>query len=418
MKKYLVTLSDNPYIKGGLLVTISAYLANFINYLFHFLLGRFTGPVGYGEITTLYSYISLTTVPVTIFSTYLIQKISSYKANKLGYAYNLEKFFITKIKRWSILIIIFLLISPFLSTITNLSYGVSITLIPFIVFIFISFFYQSAFQGLKLFGIFAFFSLLTPIIKLISILPTISGNVSINMVAQLQLILQYLSLVFFIYLFRHKVKSYPNLRSKPIKSRIIAITKKPDFILTLFSVFGITALYSIDLILVKKFFSSENSGLFNSWNLFGKIILYLVGPIVTVSFVYFSDNISRAKKNRFLYRALSIFTAIFIIGYIGYSIFGYQIIYLFFGSKFISISKYLNLACIYGAALSIIVFINNYFLAQKNKFSLILIFLLPIYLVSFFLIDKNIVSMMYLDIYFCLFVAFIYFVAFLKHSKV
>lgn len=63
------------------------------------------------------------------------------------------------------------------------------------------------------------------------------------------------------------------------------------------SSFGLTSLFTIDIILVKHFFDSEMAGIYAGVSLIGKIVFFLTGPIVTVMFPLIVQR--RAKQENY-----------------------------------------------------------------------------------------------------------------------
>jgi len=84
------------------------------------------------------------------------------------------------------------------------------------------------------------------------------------------------------------------------------------------------------------------------------------------------------------------------------------LIQILFGSEYIQIAKYLGLSAIFGSLYTLIVFLNNYFIAKNDFRCMIITFLFPIYLLGLFLINKNIESLINLNIIFSSLVAVAY----------
>lgn len=408
MKNKIVNFTKNPFVQGSIFLTLSSFLVNLMNYLFHFVAGRTLGPSDYGEITTLYSYVAIASVPIAVVSTVLIQKISSINSDQNNYVKSLELFFWSLIKKWSFLAIPLVLFIPFTPRITNLTPTVAYLLVPMIIIGFIGTFYNSALQGLKLFLILSLFNISWSIIKLLSIVPAIFGIFHASGVSMFQFLLTLITLIFTIYLF-NKILSQSNKNTqsnKIINKSLQNIIFNKQFIYTLISILSISVLSNIDIIFVKKFFSSETSGVYNSWNLFAKIILYIVGPILPVTFVFFSGK--SKSQNKIMFLLIIGLVCFSIFSYFVYSIFGNILINVLFGNKFNSIVQYLGLASLFGSLYTLVNIFNNYYLAKNSKASLILAVLLPIYCLLLFIIPKTLTNIMYLNIYFTMGAVIIY----------
>ena len=410
-------LWSNKYIQGGFLLTLSSFILNFLNYIFHFIAGRVLGPSGYGEITSLYSYISLISVPVAVVSTFFIQKISSQEYKQYKYTAMLEVFFWQLLKHWSWVLIPILLFIPFIPRITNLTPIVGYTFIPFIIFGFIGSFYGSVFQGLRLFFLSALLGILGGVFKLTSIIPAIIKINNISGVVITQLFFSLITLGISIFIIRKILKKFRYKNSLQKNINIGRILTNKFFVITLISVLGITLIGNLDMIFVKKFFSAYESGIYNSWNLFAKIILYILGPISQVSFVFFSDKSQRHLQERVLTISIILLGVVGILGYIGYITVGSFLLNLMFGNKFNAVLPYMGYAAIFGTFFSAITFFNSYFLAKKSKMSLLIFFMIPIYIIGLYLIPKNILNIMYINIAFSALLTVIYSYTFFFNKK-
>jgi O-antigen/teichoic acid export membrane protein len=161
------------------------------------------------------------------------------------------------------------------------------------------------------------------------------------------------------------------------------------------SLISIGLLSTIDIIYAKKILTAQEAGLYSAWNLFGKIITYILGPIVMVALVFFST-----KKYQQYHRLVFLFvfgamTVIGVIFYLFYTIFGQWAINLIFGLKYISIYHYLGLAALYGTSYLMVLFLNSYFLAKESKAIYIVLSLVLIYTAILFLMGKTLYDVMY-----------------------
>jgi O-antigen/teichoic acid export membrane protein len=202
-----------------------------------------------------------------------------------------------------------------------------------------------------------------------------------------------------IYLYR----AYPKDKNQTIKAidkRILHILSDKVLIITTISVLALTLFNNVDIIIVKKFFSGYDAGIYASWSLFAKIILYFIGPVSMVSFIFFTSNKDTTKEHRALQGSLIILAFIGICSYIGYTYFGKPMIHLFFGTKFDAVIPYLSQASLFGTFYTAITFINNYFIAKKNKAALILPAIIPFYAGALILQRQSIESILQVNVWF------------------
>lgn len=414
MRNKVKILLANEFIQGSFFLTVSSVVINLLNYFFHFLAGRSLGPSGYGEIIALLSYLYLFSIPATVVSTVIIQKIGSRSKNQLDYVFSLEYFFWKLIKKWWLIIALLVFITPFIPKVTNLTPAASYVFTPLIILGFITLFYQSSLQGLRMFLVFSLINIVAAILKLTG---AVLAALRIDGLSTILFFLIFSSLITLIISYLILLNRRGVIKPKNIEKSLTHIITNTQFIMTLVSIVALTAFNNLDIVFVKKFFTATESGIYSSWSLFAKIILYLVGPMVSVSFVFFASNENKDKQKTTLFLSLVLLGVIGLLSYIGYKTFALSIITILFGNKFISLTPYLSLAGIFGSFYALIAFLNNYFLANKSIFSLILPVFIPFYVLFLFFIPKEIVLIMKLNIIFSLLIILSYAFAFILPKR-
>lgn len=400
MRKTINTLWNNSFIRGGMLFTVSSFVINIVNYFFNLLAARSLGPQGYGEITTLFSYVSITAVPSIVLSMFVIQKISSSGKQKYIFASSLVQLFWQKIKKWWFMFIFILILAPFIPKLANLSSISGLLLLPLIVFSFIATFYAAVMQGLQLFFLLSLITLFGVTLKLFGAILTTFGVDGVGTILFFILLSALIPIMVNVRVLKSYFQRKISISLPQTEKRIISLLYNPQFILILVSTLAITMLNNIDIIFVKKFLSSENAGIYSSWSLLAKIIFYALGPLIAISFIFFSSSETKKHQDTTLVVSLCILLFIGIGSFIFYKVFATFIVSLFFGARFQAVVPYLNQASIFGALYSAIQYINSYFLAIKSRFALLLFVLLPVYVILLFLIPRNLNQIIRLNILF------------------
>ena len=195
---------DNPFIQGGAILTIGNFFISFLNYIFNLFAGRLLGPQGYGEITALFSYTLIFSIPFSIFSNLIIQKIGSKENNQLLFVKMLHNWFFSKLKKWSFLIFFLILSAPFLPRLTNLSPFVSYSFIILIILYLFTVIYTSTLLALRFFLVFILISILGVLIKLSGILFVYFGIDGVNTIIFFTILSSLIPLLFIIYLSEKK----------------------------------------------------------------------------------------------------------------------------------------------------------------------------------------------------------------------
>jgi O-antigen/teichoic acid export membrane protein len=304
-----------------------------------------------------------------------------------------------------------LIIIPFVPRLTNLTPVVGYALIPYVVLIFATAFYSAILQGLLFFFWISLVSILTSSLKLAGGALVMAGVDGLATVVAFMLLSGIIPLFVSHTILKHRVRRKHAISEKLNKRLSHAVFNK-YVVLTFLSILAITLFNNIDVIFVKKFFSPQNAGIYSSWSLFAKIILYFTGPLSLVSFIFFSDKSSEKNHERILAVSLCILFVIGVVSFIFYRYFSLTVIHIFFGNKFDAVAPYLAAASIFGSFYTTITFINNYFLAKKSRLSLMLCALIPVYFVLLFMIPRNLGTLIGLNIYFSLAILILYLVAY------
>ncbi len=408
---------SSRYVKGGVFLLISSLIVNILNYLFNFFAARALGPSGYGELIAFYSYIVLFSVPMVVFSNIIIQRVGSHTANPYQYAKSLVVQFRQIIIYFIPCALFGLLVAPLIIRVTNLSPVASYLLIPTILLGFIANFYSSLFQGLKLFFLFSVLSVAGVVLKLLSVVMPIFKHDALSDILIFQsgaiIFIVWLSILIVSKLLRH----HDSVQVSPVFTTLRRLMTSRQLIITFLSVLSFNILSNSDIMFVKKFFTTNQVGIYGSWTLFAKIILYIVAPIVQISFVFFVGNTKKRLQHWVLLTSLSIVAFAGLMGYVIYTSVGNVLVFALFGQKFLGVIPYLGLASIFGTFYTAINFLNTYFLAKKSRYALILIVLLPFYFIALFFFPKNIIDLVWTNIIFSALVTSVYFGAFLLFTR-
>ncbi|HRN69638.1 MAG TPA: hypothetical protein PLS49_00505 [Candidatus Woesebacteria bacterium] len=412
----LKRLFHNSFFQGSIFITAASFIGGFLNYLFNIFVGRALGPSGYGEITTLFSYLTVLSIPVNIITQFIIIKIGSKKDN-VAYTAAIIDWFILYIKKYWFVAVLVLCISPFIPQITNLSPVVGYSLIPLILFTYVIGLYDGLLQGLHLF-------LWASIVGIIAVFIKFLGSIVVlYMWHQLGIIILFLILSSLIKGIISQIKLSQLIKSVKGKREIIhksikTVFTDPQVLLTSVSGAAILILSNADIMYVKKNFTAEEAGIYGSWSLFAKVILYVLGPILTVSFIFFSSK-KQEKYHRFV--LLGGIILLFISGFgamMAYGLYGRELVETLFGREFFQLLPYLEWASFFGVSYTLIIFMNNYFLAKGNKAAYILAYSLPLYIAGLLLYGKTLGQVMLVNIWFSFGVLGIYFLLYVKNRIV
>ena len=395
--KRILKLWDNAFVKGMVSLTLSSVLANFLNYAYSTLAGRMLGPVGYGEITALFSYITILSIPMLVVQTLVIQRVSAAD-DPHHYALMLEHYLIEKTKQIWPFLALSLLATPFIPALTNLSLLSAAVLIPTIIVSLAVTYYSSLMQGMQMFTLYAVTGLVAALVKLM-------GAGAAFLIPQrlfafiIFSVISYLATLIVCYeAFRRAVRNKISRSSSLLHYRLRQLFRDRQFIIASLSLIALTLFSNADIIAAKKFLPEHDAGIYSSWSLFAKIILYIVSPIISVSFVFFAKK-DGGGRNRMLLLSIIMLAAVGAAGYVGYTFFAPLLIAIVFGSRFAQVQPYLGQAAIFGALYTSITYINNYFLARSSRASLILPVCAPVYIALLVTRASDIQAIISINIY-------------------
>jgi len=181
------------------------------------------------------------------------------------------------------------------------------------------------------------------------------------------------------------------------------------------TIFALTSLTSIDIILVKHFFNSSSAGLYAGVSLIGKAIFYFTGPITMVMFPLLVKRHTKGENfNNLFYLTIVLVSVSSIAITVFYFIFPKLIISLFLGGReYLNASSYLGLFGIFITLFSILNVFVNFFLSLKKTFISFFVVsgaLLQIFLIL--LIHNNFSQVIGISIFVCsllLFVLLLYY---------
>lgn len=283
---------------------VGTNIVNFLNYIYHFLMGRMLGPSGYGELAALISIVGLLLIIPSSFGLAITRMVATEAKDKQA------KQALNKIIHLAIIFslcfsVIFFALAPIISNYLKISNIWSVIFAGlFFTFSMVGFVYKSILQGLLRFGRFISSTIGETAVKLflgvflVSLgLGSFGALGAIFIGAALGLFLAKYWIGDFL-----KVDSAEKVNRKYIKE--LFIFSLPVTVYTVAQ----TSLFSADLILVKHFFPNFEAGLYAALSSLGKIILFGAGPVVFVMFPMISQKYSNKEKYNSIFTLSLVFT--------------------------------------------------------------------------------------------------------------
>lgn len=412
MKKIINNFLHNKFIQGGAILTATNFLVGFLNYLFNSLSGKLLGPAKYSEITALFSYLVIFAVPASVIHAEIIRRLGAAGKKKFALIKIWEEWFSRTLNKWRFLLIIYLLLFFFIvPPLTNLTLLYSITLMVLLLMTLLSIFYTSAMLGLRMFFLFAIVLILSTLVKLLGpffVYFRVDGITTIALFIMASSVMLVIS---------SKIAVAHSLRS--IKAglvsnkRLIHVLFNKQIIIMTLSIVSILLMNNLDVIYVKKFYSAQNAGLYGAWNLFSKVIYYILSPILSITYIFFTS--SEFEKKHFVVFLINsiLLTVLGIVLFLVY-VFGADfLVNLIFSDKYSYIVSILPQAAVFGTLFVAINFINGYFVAKKSLVSLTTLFFIPFYAFCLLFFGKKIESVVTINLLFSFLIVTSYLILFL-----
>jgi O-antigen/teichoic acid export membrane protein len=384
---FLSRLIRHELISGSAYVFAGSIFANFLAFLLNLFLARNLSYSDYGIFASLLSIIILASIPAGSINTVLVRFTSDYHSkNQLEKLQSFYKKSFKFIALFSLLILLsFVIFSPLIKDFLHLDNVFYVLVVGLCVAVgYMQVLNTGFLQGLTRFGFLSLTGIFSGVIKLlVGVLfvflgfRAFSGLWAIVFMGLGTFIITLIPLRF---IFSENTGSEVHISTKEVLGYAL-----PVFIIVLF----MTSFTSIDVILVKHFYSSHQAGLYAGLSLIGKVIFYFTLPIPSVMFPLLirRKNLGKNFNNLFhLALLLVLIPSVAITGF--YFIFPKFVVNLFLGGRdYLEIAKF---AGFFGITLTIFSLINvcvNFFLSlNKTKIAPLIVIaaLAQIILIYFF----------------------------------
>lgn len=382
-------MKAKTFFKEGSVLLIATFTGSFFNYLFNISMGRFLGPSDYSVMMSLLSLLMIVSVPVGAVQTIVAKYVAGFQAlNKMESIKNFLSGIVLRILLFSTIIFIVLIsFSKVIANYLNISgvvpvLIVSTILIPLVLLPAI----RGALQGLQKFYSLGINITSEGLIRLLVGVFLVYFGFGVNGAIGATTLSSIFALVIAILAIKQFLfKKSNNMDvSKSFQFREVYQYTGP----VLISLFCITILTNIDLILVKHYFSAEEAGIYSGAEIIGKIVFYLPAPISVFIFpkAAYSHAINEDTKEILWKGFLSV---VFVSGLLTllYFVFPEIFILTFFGEKYIQSTSFLGLfgiAMSFYAVVNLLIFYKLSIHQFKFIYSLVAVTLLQILLLFIF----------------------------------
>lgn len=352
-----IKLLQHPLFSGSFLMFGGGMAVNVINYLYHLIMGRLLGPVGYGVLASIFSLLYIVSIVPLSTSISIVKFISGAKNKKeLSNIYYGIKSFAFKLS--TILLLMFTLLSFPLAKFLNIQDTFSVFVVGIVMFFSIlTLVNQATLQGLLKFQWFVIPNLVLAIAKLLLGIVFVFFGFSVGGAVVGILIAS---------IFAYVVSTF-SIRG------FVARATKTDFntrkfikysIPVLLQAFAFTSIFSVDVLLAKHFLSPFEAGVYASLSTLGKVVFFATSPIASVMFPIISKRHSGGiKYKKILFLSLLLTAAISLIITVIYYFFPRVAISTLFGKEYLDGASSLIFMAGFMVLYSISYLLVNYFLS-------------------------------------------------------
>ncbi len=375
MKKH----KEHSLLKGSLILLIATILTGILQYLFFSYIARKLGPEKYGEVIALLSIYFIAVIASGAINSLLVRFVTYFKSRSQYDKINrlFKNSFRLFLLVGFLVFLIILVLSPGISALFKIDSVIPVLILGLFIWVFfVLTIFISILNGLQKFTEIGYVRVVGSLLYLIFAVIFIPIGLGVNGAM----------LALFLGTFLSIIPSYRSLKDLvSIKSTDIGKSEIYKYTIPVAVTSLILALmFSLDVILVKAFFSKINAGYYGAASLLAKIIYFASFSIITVLYPKVSELSFNGKDPSRLYRNSIIYTFL-ISAFVttAYFINPEFFVNLLFGHEY-QVSHILGLYALAISLFSLISVIVVYNLAIKDyRF---MKFLLPSFILEFILI--------------------------------
>lgn len=333
-------LSSSKLVRGSILIFTASHIVSIANFLYNLLMARLLGPEKYGELGAILSLMILLGAPLSVLNLLVVKTVSFYWGKKeIGTIAAFLKYLTRKLFIIGIIAgLIIVILNPLIISFLKLDSSIPIFLIAFsYIFSGPIILNRATLQGTLSFSPLVLNSFIEVGMKLIlsvtlvllsfQVTGAILGPIIGSLIAYALAILQIKVIL--------KESNEAHFAKEYFFSSVI-----PVFMAS----FSLSAIFSIDVLLVKHFFSARIAGEYLAVATIGRIIFYAVGPMIAVMLPIVSSRVSNtASRSLPLLGTMVLSLALSTVIMFVYFLFPKFITGILFGNRYYGIIPYLGM---------------------------------------------------------------------------
>ncbi|MEK6974037.1 MAG: oligosaccharide flippase family protein [Nanoarchaeota archaeon] len=385
INRYVQRIKSNEFLRNTFLLLIATLIMNIFGFLFNFYVARKLGPADFGIFGVLSSLIYLLIVPLTTIQTTITKFVASFKvSNEYG---KIKYLFLRSLFKLllfgAIFIVIFFSLSNLIMDFLHIPSFIPLLLLGiFFLFSLVIPVSRGLLQGLQKFKSLGYNFILEGLSKFIGGLILVGIGLGING-ALIAFIISYFLPFLFSFIPLKFVFSIDKIK---FETKNIYFYSFPVLLTT----FLLTAVYTIDTILVKHFLSSIEAGYYLATSKLGTIIYFASGAVTLVLFPQVTElHLKNQDHKKILKRALLIVSLLSGFITLLYFLFAKLIVLALFGQQYLEITNYIGLFALIMSIFSL-VYVLCFYNLSINRMNFI-------YVLGFFILLEAVLVWLFHD---------------------
>ncbi|MBU1201440.1 oligosaccharide flippase family protein [Patescibacteria group bacterium] len=353
---------DDGLIKAGGIFLVASVIAGVMNYAYQIIMGRMLGPSLYGVLGSLLALLMIAQITSSSIQLVISRFISEFKAKnefgKINYLISKSFFYITIFSILGIIIYFFMI--PWISRILQIDYWLSMVMLGLLaVTSFFAAIISGYLNGLQKFVYQNLIGIIGIVIKLFLGVLLVYLGFSVDGALGAILVGGVIGLIIGLFAF----KSHKHFKKKKFSFKKIASYSLPVFLASIFPI----VLINIDIILVKIFMTSVETGYYVAASTFGKIIWFGSGFFAAPLFPKIAELHDKRKDTSSMLKNSLIYTFIIAgVGCVAYFMMNHFIVNTLYGAAYSSVISLIGPFGVAMAFFSLNMIMINYNLAVKK----------------------------------------------------
>lgn len=365
-------LKKNKTIKANVVMVGGNFIANIGAYFYHLMMGRLLIPADYGALQSLISLANIFTVPLLTLNAVVAKYVSMYmgknEPDKVTFFYHIMRKLCFQI--FCIGGVIFLFFSRPILIFLHIDSWINFIFLDLVLFFgLLHMLNLATLQGLSQFVQMTIVSFITSYGKLLLGIFAVYLGWRVPGAFGAFVLISFVSYGYTTLILRRYIGEKAINIHIPVKA--ITAYALPSFLTTV----SVISFFNTDVILVRHFLSSTESGLYAALSVLGKIIFFGASPIAVTMFPLVSEAHAKGESYKKIFHT----SVVFILGIAGvvmvfYGFFPELILRLLIGSQYLAASTYLVRFGFFLSLCTVINLLANYYLSIHET--------MPIYIIA------------------------------------